>query len=68
MNNPKKKEQVQFLMQGNKVAVLTMEGDFLKLFKVSSHYQREMAEFLYENKYRVGKEVTANFPYLDAFV
>lgn len=63
----KKKQTVNFLVQRDKVAVMSETGDLLKLFVVSMGYQHEMAKFLSDNNYKITKETASNFPYLEMF-
>lgn len=62
-----KKELVQILVMGRKVAIMSMTGELLKMFKVSVAYQKEIAAFLRENTYRISKMQANNFPYLEMF-
>ena len=63
----RKKELIQILIMGNKVAVYSMTGNLLKMFKVSVSYQKEIASFLCDNEYRISKMQASNFPYLEGF-
>ena len=61
------KKNVQLLLQGNKVVVISDTGDFLKLFKVNMGYQHDIAKFLSDNNYKISKQTASNFPYLEMF-
>jgi len=59
-----KKQEVQIIMGGQRMAVLSMGGDLLKMVKTDLSCQETIFKFLDANNFVPTKEAAANFPYL----